>query len=160
MPEEILRQVNFTGGELDPKIHSRRDFKGYYSSLAMAENHVFSPQGPIGRRPGFAFIDYIRNPMAALDLSGVTLTAPNGGTAANVVDGDPGTYLETVNAIGTLEGYHIVQFDFGAPVEVSAVDMVDYAAVEPAATAAPEPPPITYPWPPIGPYYGYGGYIP
>lgn len=126
MPREIHRQANFAGGELDPGSDARKDVRIYGQSLAEAVNLAPQAQGPLRRRGGLAHVDLIRNRLEAVSLEGATLTAPNGGTAAGAADGGG---LTTNVAMGTTSPYVILEIDFGAPVEVSMVDLVDYAAV-------------------------------
>ncbi len=48
--------TNFTGGELSPLLFGRSDLKRYYNSLALCENFICLPQGPVDRRGGTRFI--------------------------------------------------------------------------------------------------------
>lgn len=147
MPREILRQSNFTGGELDPRCVGRRDLKAYASSLALAVNLLPLPQGPVRRRPGLRHADWIRNRLELVDLSGVTVTAPNGGDGPDLITGE--TPFQTVTALGTTDGYVIAELDFGAPVEIGLVDLINFALV-PAGTSTgdpdPDPSPPQFPW--------------
>ena len=49
-------QSAFTVGELDPLLRGRIDLQQYYSSVALAENVLFEPQGGFSRRPGLRFV--------------------------------------------------------------------------------------------------------
>jgi hypothetical protein len=49
-------QANFTVGELDPLLRGRIDLQQYYSSVDVADNVVFEPQGGFSRRPGLKFL--------------------------------------------------------------------------------------------------------
>lgn len=115
MASEILRQSNFTGGELDPDMLGRRDLKAYFASTALATNLVPLPQGPLVRRPGLAFVDRLRNPLAFL-------TPPAGPVGAGSVSGGVGVASDAV----------VAYFDFGAPTAVGLIDLIDYAVVKPA----------------------------
>lgn len=129
MPSEILRQSNFTGGELDPNMLGRRELKAYFTTLAGAQNMMPMPQGPIVRRPGFAYVAPIRNPLVAVAIPAGAITAPNGGTADDARA--PGFIPSptTTADLGTTDPYVILAFDFGAPVAVGLVDVVDYCVV-------------------------------
>lgn len=147
MPREILRQSNFTGGELDPRCVGRRDLKAYASSLALAVNLLPVPQGPIRRRPGLRHADWIRNRLGLVDLSSVTVTAPNGGVGPNLITG--ATPFQTTTALGTTDGYVIAELDFGAPVEIGLLDLINFALMPAAASPTdpnPDPSPPQYPW--------------
>ena len=49
-------QAGFTVGELDPLLRGRIDLQQYYSSVALADNCLFEPQGGFSRRPGLRFV--------------------------------------------------------------------------------------------------------
>ena len=49
-------QSSFTVGELDPLLRGRIDLSQYYSSVDLASNVVFEPQGGFSRRPGLRFV--------------------------------------------------------------------------------------------------------
>lgn len=147
MPQEIFRQSNFNGGELSPKAISRRDLEVYPSSLAICVNMLPMAEGPIRRRPGLRHVDMVRNRITAVDIEGVVVTAPNGGVAENILDG---SVLSTTTAIGTTTDYVIAEFDFGTPVEVGLIDVLNYA-IQPGGGGGggggqPDPAPPQYPW--------------
>lgn len=156
MPQEVLRQSNFNGGALSPKAIGRRDLKAYASSVALCVNMMTTAEGPLRRRGGFRHIDLIRNRLEAVPITAAMLTAPNGGTVANVLGGGG---LETTTPVGTTDGYVVLEIDFGAPTEVSMFDLVDFV-VTPASGGGgggdlpdlPDPPPPQYPWKPIERY--------
>jgi hypothetical protein len=139
MPREVVRQAVFSGGELDPSCIGRRDLKAYASSLAMSANLWPTPQGPIRRRGGLAHVDLVRNRLEVVALEAGFVTAPNGGTPADLVDGSG---FVTTTELQAVDGYVIAEIDFGAPVAVAMVDLVDYAFTEGGAS----PPPHQYPW--------------
>lgn len=144
MPVEILRQQNWNNGELDPHMLGRRDLKAYYNSAALIENVALMPQGAKRRRPGQPFVDYLRHEIEAVALDAATLTAPNGGTAANAAVED-GTRLVTTGGMGTDDPYVILEIDFGEAVEVHLVDVID-AGAQADGGESPLPPGIEYPW--------------
>ena len=142
MPQEIYRQANFTGGELDPRCLGRRDLKAYPASLALMENHLSMPQGPALRRPGLAHVDLVRNKLEAVSIAAATVTAPNGGT---VDDLKAGTGMVTTTPVGVTDEYVIAEVDFGAPVEIGLVDLIDFA-FDPDGSGGGAAAPPSYPW--------------
>ena len=154
MPQEVLRQSNFNGGELSPQAIGRRDLKAYASSLALAVNLITTAEGPLKRRGGLRNVDLIRNRLEPVTLEGAVLTAPNGGAAGQVL-GFGG--METTTPIGATDGHVLLEIDFGAPREVSMFDLIDFL-VKPASSGGgggggggeldplPDPVPPQYPW--------------
>lgn len=141
MPQEILRQVNFNGGELSPQAVGRRDLKAYVSSLALAENLIAMAEGPIRRRPGLKHIDRIRNRLATVSLEGATYATPNGGDASAL----GGAGLVTTEPIEATNPYVVLEVDFGAPVEIGLVDLTDFALFESGGSPG-DPAPPQLPW--------------
>lgn len=147
MPQEIYRQARFTGGELDPKCIGRRDLAAYGLSLAACENMLPIPQGPIIRRPGLAHVDRIRNCLVLVPATGATISTPNGGSGAGVIDG---TGFASTTPLQTTTPYVIAEFDFGVDTEIGMVDLINFALFE-AGDPTPADPPPQYPWdPPSG----------
>ena len=156
MPQEVLRQSNFNGGALSPKAIGRRDLKAYASSVALCVNMMTTAEGPLRRRGGFRHIDLIRNRLEAVTITEAMLAAPNGGTVADVLGG-PG--LETTTAVGTTDGYVVLEIDFGAPTAVSMFDLVDFVVTTGGGGGGggelpplPDPVPPQSPWRPIERY--------
>lgn len=156
MSQEVLRQSNFNGGALSPKAIGRRDLKAYASSVALCVNMMTTAEGPLRRRGGFRHIDLIRNRLEAVTITEAMLAAPNGGTVADVLGG-PG--LETTTAVGTTDGYVVLEIDFGAPTAVSMFDLVDFVVTTGGGGGGggelpplPDPVPPQYPWRPIERY--------
>ena len=58
-------QSSFTVGELDPLLRGRIDLQQYYSSVDVADNVIFEPQGGFSRRPGLKFLLDITSENAA-----------------------------------------------------------------------------------------------
>jgi hypothetical protein len=149
MGQEILRQVNWNGGELAPRLHGRRDIKAYYNSAAVIENLVPTVLGPLVRRPGLTFRDLMRHRLEAVDLAGAALAAPSGGNADKILsaDGDP---LVTDVSMESTDPYVVCSITFDAPVTVHLVDLVDYGVQGPAGGGGEveEPPvyPPGFPW--------------
>lgn len=146
MPVEIIRQTNFNGGELDPRMRGRRDTKIFYTMLELGQNLVTTPAGTLEQRPGLTFVDYVRRQLQAVNVTAAMCTAPVGGAVSALVAED-GSIFETTTDLGA-DPQVLWQVDFGAPARVGAVDLVDYAVKETGGGAAtPEPPPFQYPQP-------------
>jgi hypothetical protein len=157
MPVEIQRQVNFTGGELDPKVQSRRDIKAYLSSSAALNDVLILPQGPIVRRYGFAFVDRIRCPLQQVDVSGATWTSPHSAftTAITAADGNRFYTDEQTVSATTAVPFIVIEADFAGPTTFGLVDLIDFDVSSPQYPA--ETTPTTYPWSAIGTPTNLGG---
>lgn len=144
MSQEVLRQVNFNGGELSPQAVGRRDLKAYVSSLALAENLMTMAEGPIRRRPGLKHVDRIRTRLETVPLDAAAYETPNGGDAADL----EGAGLRTTTAMEATDPYVVLEIDFGVPTEVGLVDLVDFALIaaggDPSDDGGAAPP--QYPW--------------
>lgn len=146
MAKEILRQRAWNAGELDPDLIGRDDVKVAANGAAAITNCLCVPQGPLYPRPGQPLVDLVRHPMVAIDISGATLTAPEGGTASDALSAN-GTPLLTTTDLAMVDGYVVLHLDLGAPVEVFAVDAVDYGLHDTSGGGTPPgEPPFTYPW--------------
>jgi hypothetical protein len=122
-----LPQTNFTSGVLDPALAAREDITFFYNGLKDGVNGIIQPQGGFKARPGLQNIQEIAGVLSENDLSTATVTAPEGGTAANAHDGDPATLVTTTGDIGTTDPFVVLHVDFGAAVDISAVDVVNYS---------------------------------
>lgn len=103
MPTSRHVQTSLSAGEFDPLLWSREDVSFFYNSARIIENAVPLPQGGAKRREGWRFRALQRGPISSISLSGATVTAANGGTSANLTDGDRNTLLET-GAEATITG--------------------------------------------------------
>ena len=168
MAEEIFRQATFTGGEITPNADARDDLKAYHASLAGAQNLIARPEGPIVRRPGLAFVHVLRNPLVEVEVLEAMVTAPNGGTVANLLEGGM-ALVTTTTPLGATDPFVVVEVDFGSAVVVSAVDLIDYLVVAAGSTEADPPPDPPSPGGndggltgggPIGPPPGGGAHLP
>lgn len=115
-------QTNFTSGELDPRLKGRIDIKHYYNGGERVRNVNILPQGGVKRRPGLEYIDTIAYQITRIS-SGITPTAPEGGTASNANDDDEATLLTTTGAIGTVDPYVVVHYDLGSAKVVKFADV-------------------------------------
>lgn len=109
-------QSNYTNGELDPQLAAREEADAYYSGAERARNVLLIPHGGFTRRPASRFRDTLVPVLEQIDLTagGITVTAPEGGTASNATDGDDTTKLTTTTNIGVVDPYVILHIDFGA----------------------------------------------
>lgn len=113
-------QNAFTSGVLSPLLKGRIDLPQYYQSLEIAKDWVLLPQGGIRRRPGTEFVD-IAPPV--LTRNTTLVTVPEGGTAANVNDGNDATISITTTNISTLNPYVVAKFDLGTATFIEVVDV-------------------------------------
>lgn len=113
-------QNAFTSGVLSPLLKGRIDLDQYYQGLEIARNFVLLPQGGIRRRPGTEFID---KALPLLTRNTTVPTMPEGGTAANINDGNDGTNAITTTNISTVDPYVVAKFDLGAITYIEVVDI-------------------------------------
>lgn len=119
-------QTNFTAGVLDPLMVAREDIEDYYNGLAQAVNVVVQPVGGITARSGYKKIARNLRKLAGVNISGATLTAPQGGTPANIRDGNETTALTTSNNLGTTNPFVVIHIDLGTSASVCAIDIINY----------------------------------
>ncbi len=104
-------QTSFASGELSPLLLGRTDLEQYYKGAQTAEGVVIVPQGGVKRRPGTQHIDAVLR--GNIRQTAVNPTMPNGGTAANLNDGDASTYAQT-DASVSASPYVVAEYDLGA----------------------------------------------
>lgn len=119
-------QTNFTAGVLDPKLAAREDITFYYNGLKDGNNIVIIPQGGVVARPALQFIKEVPPVLQKIDLSGAAVSAPQGGTPANLTDGDSATAVTTSGNLGTTNPFVVAHVDLVTPQAVTAVDVIDY----------------------------------
>lgn len=68
MPKSSPAQLSFTGGEVSPLLHGRVDLERYRESLDTCQNAVPTLQGGLMRRPGFEFINEVKDSSKATRL--------------------------------------------------------------------------------------------
>ena len=118
MAKSQFLQSSFASGELSPLILGRTDLDQYYKGGQRAENVVIIPQGGIKRRPGTKKID---EPIKIFVRKTNAPTMPNGGTAANINDGNDETYGIT-NANLPVDSV-IAHYDFGSVTSFEFIDL-------------------------------------
>ena len=128
MPRVRQFQTNFTSGELDPFLFARTDTEQYFNGAARMRNVFVVPQGGFIRRDGLLFNNELPRQLVEdepADLfSGATITAPNGGTVANLTDQDTATiFATTVNGAG-VNPYEVFKIDFGSAQAIMFFDIL------------------------------------
>jgi hypothetical protein len=126
MPRTLEVQSTFSSGEAEPRLLERRDVQFYYAAVERGRNIVALPQGGFAASPGLASESPLRNPVSAASLAGASASAPNGGTAANALDGNPANVLTTSAVSGAT--FVALALDLGAPLTFCAVDVLDFSA--------------------------------
>src|SRR5690349_17243960 len=117
-------QSAFTSGVLDPRLHSRTDIRQYYQGMSLGRNVVTVPMGGVKRRPGLRYVMELP-PVLSRVASGITPTAPEGGTAANANDNNRTTLLTTVTNLGVINPYVVAHFDLGSAKAIRFADVTD-----------------------------------
>ena len=110
MPKSQFQQTSFASGELSPLLKGRTDLDQYYGGAQQAEGVVIVPQGGVKRRPGLEHIDNVLSPLVR--QTAVTPTMPNGGTPADINDGNPITVTSTNYGVAA-SPYVVAEYDFG-----------------------------------------------
>lgn len=117
-------QTSYTSGELDPRLANRSDVRHYYNGAEKMRNVFVVPQGGWRRRPGTRFKFAHPNQLEQVDLSGATVTAPNGGTAGNAYDDDVSTEVVSTTNISTTNPYVLLHVDLGVATNIQFADVV------------------------------------
>ena len=61
MPNTRVLQRSFSGGELSPEMFGRIDDVKYQTGAAKMRNMISTPQGPTENRPGFAYVNEVKD---------------------------------------------------------------------------------------------------
>ncbi len=122
MTQRIVTQDNaHSFGVLDASMAERRDTKFLQSSLTDAENVIMLPQGGYVDRGGSTHFGRLRRKLAGITVTAGLITAPNGGTIANLIDGDTATLFTTAAVSG--DPFVVLTLTFAAPENVVAFDL-------------------------------------
>ena len=124
MAKVTYLQSAFVSGVLDPRIAARTELRQYYQGMSVGTNVVVVPLGGVKRRPGLRYALTLPARMARVS-TGITPTAPNGGTAANANDDDRATKLLTTTNISTTNPYVIVHYDLGSAKSIYLAEVRD-----------------------------------
>ncbi len=122
MPRIRRIQSSFSAGVLDPRLAARIDVQAYYNGAESLDNAVCIPHGGVARRPGTKYLDTIHNIVTR--ITGQTITAPNGGVAANANDNDETTDILTTANVSTTNPYVVVHYDLGSAKLIHFADIV------------------------------------
>ena len=122
MPRLRRLQSSFSAGVLDPKAAARIDLKAYYNGAEKLDNAICIPFGGVSRRPGLEYIDELHNIVSR--VTGQTITAPNGGVAANANDDDVSTEILTTTNVSTIDPYVVAHYDLGSAKIIHYMDVV------------------------------------
>ena len=118
----LVFQSNFVAGEIDPNLFGRVDLNQYFQGAESLLNSVVLPQGGARRRDGLVYVDELCPVISR--LTGMTITAPRGGTTANANDDDETTLLTTTTNISTIDPYVVVHYDLGSALTIRFADVV------------------------------------
>jgi hypothetical protein len=116
-------QNNFLSGVLDPRASARIETDAYNNGLLVGTNIVPEHLGGVRRRPGLRHVAKLPYVLARV-TSGVTVTAPNGGTTANANDDDATTLVTTTNNVSTTNPYVVLHYDLGASYLIKFIDVL------------------------------------
>lgn len=61
MPSNRVIQRSFGGGEVSPEMYGRIDDAKYQTGAAKIKNFIVTPQGPVENRPGFAYVNEVKD---------------------------------------------------------------------------------------------------
>ena len=138
MAKSTFFQSSFVSGELSPLLKGRVDLDQYYQGVQKGEDVLIVPQGGLKRRPGSEVVAEAVNTITRYTT---VPTMPNGGTAANINDGNAATNA-TTGAIGTKgtpagspTAFVVAKYDLlSATADVFFVDIVKIKTVTTSAT--------------------------
>lgn len=116
-------QNNFLSGVLDPRSYARVETDSYNNGLAVGTNIEPVHLGGVRRRRGLRYVTKLANQLTR--VTGVTVTAPNGGTVGNANDDNETTLVTTTNNVGTTDPYVVLHYDLGSAKTVIAVDVMN-----------------------------------
>lgn len=100
---------SFAGGEISSELFGRMDLDKYQTGLAKCENFIVLPHGPAQNRPGFAFVNQVKDSSRRVRLVEFSFSAAETmvlelGHLYIRFHTNGGTVLETAKAIGSIAG--------------------------------------------------------
>lgn len=100
---------SFAGGEISSELFGRMDLDKYQTGLAKCENFIVLPHGPAQNRPGFAFVNQVKDSSRRVRLIEFSFSADETmvlefGHLYIRFHTNGGTVLETAKAIGSIAG--------------------------------------------------------
>ncbi len=114
-------QNNFLSGTLDERAAGRVETDSYNNGALVLENVEPVHLGGVRVRRGLRYVHKLPNKLTRI-TSGVTVTAPNGGTTANANDDDESSVVTTTNNVGTTTPYIVLHYDLGSSKPIIFVD--------------------------------------
>ena len=123
MPQTHVVTTSFLSGVLDPRASARVETDAYQQGMLVGLNIVPVHLGGVRRRPGTIKRALMPNQLTRIS-SGVTPTAPRGGTAANANDDDETTLVTTTTNVSTLDPYVVIHYDLGTAKAVLFADVI------------------------------------
>lgn len=115
-------QTNFLSGVLDPRASARVEADAYNNGLLTGRNIELHHLGSVRRRRGLPYRAQIANKIER--VTGITPTAPNGGTAANANDDNVSTLVTTTTPPNTTNEYVVLHYDLGSARTVVFADVL------------------------------------
>lgn len=131
MPYKTIQQ-NFSKGEINPKLLARTDIDMYYSSCSKMRNVSIMPYGGFSRRKGTKFIDKVGQGSEL--ITGLSITAQNGGNSNYINDNNRGTFFIT-NNIDTTSDFVVAHYFFNTNENLQFIDIQDIKLNSYSATA-------------------------
>jgi hypothetical protein len=122
MPASHVVQTSFLSGVLDPRASARIETDAYQQGMLVGLNIVPVHLGGVERRPGLRYRALMPNQLTL--VTGMTATAPRGGTAANATDDSESTLLTTTTNVSTLDPYVVVHYDLAVATAVLFADVI------------------------------------
>lgn len=115
-------RINWSKGVLSEEAAYRFDLEPYYQCARDAQNAVPLPLGGFDQRGGMRTRGRLRRMLRNLPLTSGMISAPNGGTAANLVDQNSATELRTTSNASTASPFVVASIDLGAVKAIAFAD--------------------------------------
>ncbi len=133
MPRSHTVQTSFLSGVLDPRASGRVETDAYNQGMLRGVNIEPVHLGGVRRRRGSRYVATLPNKLTRIS-SGITPTAPRGGTAANANDDNAATLLTTTVNVSTLDPYIVVHYDLGSAKAVLFADICNISSTGGSST--------------------------
>jgi len=127
MARRAVPKNNLSKGVLDPLLRERTDLEQYFQGMLDATNAIVLPQGGVRQRGGLRHRARLRYRIRRLDIPAASITAPNGGTAANAVDQNTATEFRTTTAV-TGNPFVVVSAALGSSQSIAFVDLIQLSS--------------------------------
>jgi hypothetical protein len=124
MVRVLTHKAAHTYGVLDPLMAERSDTKFVQGSLAAAQNIVVLPQGGYTDHGGTTHKALARRVPAAVAITSGMITNTNGGTKANLIDGDKAVTFVT-NSVNA-DPFVLFTVDYSTPQNIAFIDLIDF----------------------------------